>query len=344
MPFLMVRNDITKIHADAIVNPANNHLLKGSGTSEAIYQAAGEELLTQACLEIGYCELGKAVITKAFGLNASYVIHAVGPGWKGGFCHEKKHLYSAYTESLKLAKQYQCESIAFPLLSSGNYGYPKDKAVKVAISAISDFLLDHEMLIYLVLYDSDSLSISKKLFASIEEFIDDNYVEKKNEFIREEAVCYQRCECPESYLIGEEEKLVQSRQLRIPDFLLQKRTLESLVKNLDESFSQMLLRLIDERGLKDSDVYRRANVDRRHFSKIRNDKDYVPTKKTVIAFIIALELTMDEAIDLLKKAGFAFSNSSKFDVIIRFFIENKSYDIFEINEVLFTYEQPILGE
>src|SRR5574344_121203 len=333
MPFLMIRNDITKVKADVIVNPANKKLLEGSGTSKAIYSAAGEQNLIDACSKIGHCDLGKAVITSAFNLQSKYIIHAVCPKWIDGNHNEENMLYSTYFESMKLAVQYKCESIAFPLLSSGNYGYPKDQAMKVALSVISNFLLDHELLVYMVLYDNNSLNISKKLFTSIKEYIDDHYVEENDEqFVGEE----------DNIRISGRRDFEQCKSiLQAP---ITRRSLDSLMNNLDETFSEMLLRLIDERGLKDSTVYKKANINRKHFSKIRNDVDYCPTKKTVFAFIIALELSMDEAVDLLNKAGFAISNSSKFDIIISYFIHQKNYDLYEINEVLFKYEQPLLGE
>lgn len=375
MPFLLIRNDITKVQADALVNPANEELLEGSGTSRGIYLAAGEDQLAAACAKIGRCELGKAVITSGFELRAKYVIHAVGPVWIDGAHQEEELLYSAYISSMNLAREYQLESIAFPLLSSGNYGYPKDQAMKVAIRAISDFLLEYDMMVYLVLYDSSAVAISKKLFASVEEYIDDHYVAEKDEsidepdrrsgFVRREenyAEFVRRQNPPRSEqkepaghapvaaapmpsgAAGPlEEKTPQTKKKKLFS-RKEKRSLKNLMEHLDETFSQMLLRLIDERGLKDSAVYKKANIDRRHFSKIKNDINYAPNKKTVLAFAIAMELSLDETKDLLMRAGFAFSSSSKFDVIICFFIENREYDIFEINEVLFAYQQPLLGE
>ncbi len=343
MPLLMVRNDIVKMKADAIVNPANEDLLEGSGTSYAIYQAAGEELLTKSCKKLGRCKLGEAVVTKAFGLQAKYIIHAVAPEWMDGRNGEENVLYQTYTNALSLAARKKCESIAFPLLSSGNLRFPKDRAMKVAISAISDFLMKQEMLVYLVLYDKDSVSVSEKILGAIEEYIDDHYVEEHNDSLYIERLRESR-----EYRRRNSELEVCEKAMCAPQMAMasapSKRSLDNLMENLDETFSQMLLRLIDERDLKDSYVYKKANVDRRLFSKIRNNVNYAPTKKTVIAFAIALELSLDETIDLLSRAGYALSHSSKFDVIIQFFLENKSYDIFEINEVLFQYDQPILGE
>ncbi len=339
MPLLMVRNDIVNMQTDAIVNPANEKLLEGSGVSYAIFQAAGEELLTKACKKLGRCKLGEAVSTPGFNLSAKYIIHAVGPMWKDGCSNEETVLYQTYSNSLKLARKKKCESIAFPLLSSGNLGFPKDRATKVAISAISDFLMKYEMLVYLVLYDRESVSVSEKILGSVEAYIDDHYIEENEEVferdVRTGRIERLRMQCTEALPVECMQMAMQQPS---------KRSLDSLMENLDETFSQMLLRLIDERNLKDSYVYKKANVDRRLFSKIRNNVNYAPTKKTVIAFAIALELSLDETIDLLSRAGYALSHSSKFDVIIQFFLENKSYDIFEINEVLFQYDQPILGE
>ncbi len=360
MPFLMIRDDIVNVCVDAVVNPANENLLEGSGTSRAIYLAAGEEKLENACRRIGHCAPGRAVITKGFDLPAKYVIHAVGPLWMGGNHKEEEMLYSAYRESLMLARRHRLKSIAFPLLSAGSYHYPKEQALKTAVRAISDFLMEHEMLVYLVLYDRSAVSISRKLVDSIEEYIDDHYVEIKDEhlegdrgypdFNRDQSFVWR--ECKNEQLSGAERPeplpgaagMPLAGAARMPLAGAPKRSLEQLLAHMDETFSQMLLRLIDERGLKDSAVYRKANVDRRHFSKIRNDVNYAPNKKTVLAFAIALELSLDETKDLLNRAGFALSGSSRFDVIISFFIENHQYNIFEINEALFAYGQPLLGQ
>ena len=325
MPFLMIRNDITKVHADVIVNPANIKLLRGGGTSSAIYQAAGRKELEKACRQIGHCDVGSAVLTEAFQLPADYIVHAVGPVWHDNEQQDSGILYTTYISALKLADEKKAESIAFPLLSSGSYGFPKDIALKTAVHAISDFLMDHEMLVYLVIFDRESLDISRKLSRSIEEYIDDHYVEEMDE---DEGYCLNRTKRMASY-----------------EYCLAQPSLEDIMEQEadEETFSQMLLRLIDEKGLKDSTVYKKANIDRRHFSKIRNDIDYMPTKKTVFSFAIALELSIDETEELLMKAGYAISNCSKSDLVISYFIEKRKYNIFEINEVLFSYGQPVLG-
>lgn len=343
MPFLMIRNDLTKVNARAIVNPANKDLCIGTGTSEAVYIAAGIDKLTEACNAIGHCDLGKAVITDAFNLPAKYIIHAVGPKWIDGKHDEEKYLYSAYKESMLLAKKYNLDSIAFPLLSSGNYGYPKEQALNIAIKAIKDFLEDNEMLIYLVLYDKDSVSISKKLYSDIEEYIDDHYIDEERiwEYIPQEELfdlkAYHHLllhHVPIKKVITSVPPVAHAT-ISIPN-----RSLEDIISGKNETFTQMLFRLIDERQLKDPYVYKKANLSKEHFSKIRSGMN--PSKKTVFALAISLELSLDETTDLLMRAGFAFSVCSKFDIIVRYFIENGKYDIFEINAVLCEYNQPSL--
>lgn len=353
MPFLLMRNDITRVAADAIVNPANTRLREGSGTSRAIYLAAGEAQLERACEKIGYCEPGRAVITEGFGLPARYIIHAVGPVWQNGEKDEERILYSAYREAMKLAREWRLESLAFPLLSSGSYGYPKEHAFSVAVSAITDFLKENEMTVYLVLYDSGSLAVGRKLFDSVKEYIDEHYVagndgEYRGHFAEELGTggWEPPNQMPSLFQAGFRfpQAAVPAASYPAPAASRDRsRQLEDIMKHMGETFSQMLLRLIDERGLTDPQVYHKANIDRKLFSKIRTNRDYSPNKKTVMAFAVALELSPDEARDLLRTAGYTFSDSSRFDVIIRFFLEKGIYDIFEINEMLFYYEQPLLG-
>ena len=334
MPFLMIRNDITKVAADAIVNPANRNLLQGSGTSRAIYQAAGEQELTAACEAIGYCDLGKAVCTPAFGLPAKYIFHAVCPAWQGGVAGEAEQLASAYHSALELAVEHRCESVAFPLLSSGNYGYPKEQAFRIAVDIITQYVMEHDLTVYLVLYDRHSLAVSRKLFASVEEYINDHYVAHNDE----------------SYEFDRRRRLEEDAALPMMGAVpapaaapMAARSLEHLMDNLGESFTTRLLRLIDERGLKDSTVYKQANISRQHFSKIQCNRDYNPKKKTVLAFAVGLHLSEDETIDLLKSAGYAFSDGSKRDWIVRYCLEHKIYNINQVNTLLFEYDQEQLG-
>ena len=340
MPFLMIRNDITKVAADAIVNPANRNLLQGSGTSRAIYQAAGEQELTAACEAIGYCDLGKAVCTPAFGLPAKYIFHAVCPAWQGGLFGEAEQLAGAYHSALELAAEYQCESVAFPLLSSGNYGYPKEQAFRIAVDTITQYVMDHDLTVYLVLYDRHSLAVSRKLFTSVEEYIDDHYVAQNDESYEFDRW---RRESAERRRRLEEEAAPMLEAAAPPAAPMAARSLEHLMDNLGESFTTRLLRLIDERGLKDSTVYKQSNISRQHFSKIQCNRDYNPKKKTVLAFAVGLHLSEDETIDLLQSAGYAFSDGSKRDWIVRYCLEHKIYNINQVNTLLFEYDQEQLG-
>ena len=340
MPFLMIRNDITKVAADAIVNPANRNLLQGSGTSRAIYQAAGEQELTAACEAIGYCDLGKAVCTPAFRLPTKYIFHAVCPAWQGGLFGEAEQLAGAYHSALELAAEYQCESVAFPLLSSGNYGYPKEQAFRIAVDTITQYVMDHDLTVYLVLYDRHSLAVSRKLFTSVEEYIDDHYVAQNDESYEFDRW---RRESAERRRRLEEEAAPMLEAAAPPAAPMAARSLEHLMDNLGESFTTRLLRLIDERGLKDSTVYKQSNISRQHFSKIQCNRDYNPKKKTVLAFAVGLHLSEDETIDLLQSAGYAFSDGSKRDWIVRYCLEHKIYNINQVNTLLFEYDQEQLG-
>ncbi|MBP3937158.1 MAG: O-acetyl-ADP-ribose deacetylase [Clostridia bacterium] len=333
MPLEIVRNDITKMAVDAIVNAANESLLGGGGVDGAIHYAAGPALLAE-CKTLGGCKTGKAKITGGYDLPAKYVIHTVGPIYEDGKHGEKALLESCYRESLALAKAHNCETVAFPLISSGVYGYPKDQALKVAIDVIRDFLLENEMKVYIVIFDKASYKIGEKLFSDIAEYIDDHYVEERAVY-RRESVSIRR-------------SFRSARAPQVPDLceykaMMPAEDLDAKLKQIDESFSQMLLRKIDEKGMTDAECYKKANIDRKLFSKIRSDVNYKPSKPTAIAFAISLELSLNETEDMLKKAGFALSHSNKFDIIIEYFISNGNYNIFEINEALFAFDQSLLG-
>ena len=337
MPLEIVRNDITKMTVDAIVNAANESLLGGGGVDGAIHYAAGPKLLAE-CKTLGGCKTGKAKITGGYNLPAKYVIHTVGPIYEDGKHGEKALLESCYRESLALAKKHNCETMAFPLISSGVYGYPKDQALKVAIDVIGDFLLENEMKVYIVIFDKAAYKISEKLFSDIAEYIDDNYVDEHTDYRRERSRMNYPCQ---SVMIGSAQPeyldLCECKAMALED------DLDAKLKQIDESFSQMLLRKIDEKGMTDAECYKKANIDRKLFSKIRSDVHYKPSKPTAIAFAISLELSLDETEDMLKKAGFALSHSNKFDIIIEYFISKDNYNIFEINEALFAFDQSLLG-
>lgn len=344
MPIKIVRNDITKIECDAIVNAANSTLLGGGGVDGAIHKAAGRELLLE-CMTLGGCKVGQAKMTKGYNLPCKYVIHTVGPKWRGGNNGEKVLLESCYKESLKIAKENGFESVAFPLISSGVYGYPKDKALKVAVDIISGFLLENDMLVYIVVFDKASFQISEKLFNDIATYIDDKYASQFSDRAFEMRRIQENFE--ESVPLSDKCLLAETNILKtdesVPLCTTATFSLEEAVNCIDESFSEMLLRKIDEKGMSDSDCYKKANIDRKLFSKIRSNPHYKPSKTTAIAFAVALELSLDETKEMLMKAGFALSHSNKFDIIIEYFILHKNYNIFEINEALFAFDQSLLG-
>ncbi len=326
MPLHFIRNDITKMPVDAIVNAANESLLGGGGVDGCIHRAAGPELLAE-CRRLGGCRTGEAKLTGAYRLPCRYVIHTVGPVWRGGGHGEREQLVSCYRASLLLAQEHGCETVAFPLISSGNFGYPKDQALRVAVDTIGAFLLEHDMTVYLVIFDRRAYQISGKLFADIAEYIDDHYVEAHTDLGAERL---------RRGALHREMAAPMCAPMAAP-------ALDDLLEHLDAGFSETLLRLIDRSGKKDSEVYKKANVDRKLFSKIRNNSNYKPSKPTALAFAIALELDLAETKDLLARAGYALSASSKFDVIVEYFIRQRNYDIFAINEALFAFDQSLLG-
>ena len=335
MPLQIVRNDIAKMKVDAIVNAANSSLLGGGGVDGCIHRAAGPELLAE-CRTLRGCETGSAKITKGYRLPCKYVIHAVGPRWRDGKHGEREKLVSCYRTSLALAKEHGCETVAFPLISSGIYGYPKDQALKVAIDTISDFLLENDMTVYIVIFDRKAYQISEKLFSDIAAYIDDTYVDAHTDFIRSR---------PYSDSITDEDVRPTCRapSAAFPSVPRPLRSLNDRLRHLDAGFSETLLAHIDRSGKKDSEIYKRANVDRKLFSKIRSNPDYRPSKPTALAFAIALEMDLTETRDLIARACYALSRSSKFDVIIEYFISQRNYNIYEINEALFAFDQSLLG-
>lgn len=329
MPFFIVRRDITQMSVDAIVNAANNSLLGGGGVDGAIHKAAGPELARE-CAKLNGCETGYAKITKAYNLPCKYVIHTVGPVWKGGNCGEEVLLKSCYEKSFILAKENGVESIAFPLISSGIYGYPKDDAFRIATDTIKNFLAENDMDVYLVIFGGQSFNLSTQL-GKIQEYITDNYIEPK--------LCAV-CEYRPHPSIDKKDSL---HELCDVNYELMYNQLNNELNNLDESFSEMLFRLIDEKGITDVECYRKANIDRKVFSKIRTMRAYKPSKTTAIAFALALELPFDEAEELIEAAGYSLTHNNIFDIIVEYFITNKKYDVFEINEILFKFDQKLLG-
>ncbi|MBQ7670126.1 MAG: macro domain-containing protein, partial [Clostridia bacterium] len=299
---------------------------------------------------LGGCKTGDAKITKGYKLPAKFVIHTVGPRWRDGTHGEESLLRSCYHNSLELAKENGCESVAFPLISSGVYGYPKDQALKVAVDEITAFLLKEDMLVYIVIYDKSAYQIGEKLFNDIATYIDDKYVDEHFEFNyrrrSEDLDAWagdQESAVLSDTFIGETQILSSMPAPQATFAQAKKTSLDDALKQIDESFSEMLLRKIDEKGMTDAECYKKANIDRKLFSKIRSDRLYKPSKTTALAFAIALELPLTETKDMLMKAGFALSHSNKFDIIIEYFINNGNYNVFEINEALFAFDQALLG-
>ena len=368
MPLKIIRNDITKVRADTIVNSANPKPVYGSGCDSAVYEAAGVEELLAERRKIGVMERGSAAATPAFALDAKYIIHTVGPFWKDGRSGEFETLEKCYRNSLMLAAELGCGSVAFPLIATGVYGFPKDKAIGIAVSVISAFLLENDMTVTLVVFDPKSFELSGKLFSGIREYISDREAKNRlsaeysfrgtagaarrqradirvkygmaahsamEEGIAEEASLYSAAEA-DAALCGAPAALYSSAGKK-------KRSLEDVVSQVGETFQERLLRLIDERGMTEVETYTKANLDRKLFYKIRHNPDYQPKKKTALAFAVALQLNLDETKDLISRAGYALSPSSRFDLVMEYFIENGEYDIYEINLVLFDMDLPLLG-
>ena len=324
MPVRIVCNDIAKMHADAIVNAANAQLSVGGGVCGALHAAAGPGLW-QECMSLHGCETGQVKVTGGYNLHCKYVIHAVGPVWQGGNRGEKELLASCYRQALAKAQELGCRSIVFPILSSGIYGYPKAEALQVAMEEIGAFLMAHEMQVDLVVYSRESVEIESRLFADIRRHIDDHYVAAHPDVRR----------IPEPPLMMKSVACMPE-PCAAPG-------LEDALLYLDESFSQAVLRLIGEKGMTNAQCYKKAQIDRKLFSKIRSDVHYRPKKTTALALAVALELSLDETKALLQKAGLAISHSDVFDVIVEYFIRQEMYDIFVINEALFLHDQPMLG-
>ena len=360
MPFQIIRNDITKVRADAIVNTANPKPCIGRGTDSAIYAAAGEDQLLAERKRIGEIAPGDAASTAAFALDAKYIIHTVGPAWVDGHHGEREILHSCYEKSLALAAELECESIAFPMIACGVYGFPKDEALNIALAEIGKFLLTHEMKVILVVFDRKSMELSEELVGGIEQYIDDHsaLLIREEEYGGDFAANIRRREMlrrqevsqilfHETAINTEETEIEEvsdelSQIAGLPDAV--GKSLDEVLDGAGETFQQRLFKLIDASGMDDVTVYKKANIDRKVFSRIRCKADYKPKKKTAVAFAVALELDLPTTLDLLARAEIAFSPSNRFDLIVTYFITNRIYDIFEINAALFKYGQPILGE
>ncbi len=383
MPLILIRKDITVLEVDAIVNAANESLLGGGGVDGAIHAAAGPEL-KEECRKLGGCRPGEAKLTRGYRLKAKYVIHTVGPRWQGGGSGEEAVLRACYRNSLALARDKGCETVAFPLISSGVFGYPKAEALAVAEEEIRSFLREEEMTVYLALFGhgpwsrdqypeleallrpAASPDAAQAAFGAAAQAAPASAAKERRGLgpFRRKTASEKLPGSPagrpspkepeelweEAPAFSEAEALPRPinapKPLAFPDAMAgaaADESLEEALAALDESFSRMLLRKITEKGMTDAQCYKKANIDRKLFSKIRSDERYRPSKPTALAFAVALELALPETRELLMKAGFALSRSSKFDVIVEYYIRRGQYDIDRINEALFAFDQPLLG-
>ena len=337
MPLYLKKGDITYMRCDAIVNATDTALSGGGGVDRMIHEAAGFDLSLE-CMKIGHCGVGQAVITKGYDLNAKYVIHTVGPTWSDGNPIEQSLLKSCYKNALMLALEYGCETVAFPLISAGTFGFPEDDAMRIAKESIEAFLGGHDMTVYLVAYRSHTYNMGAKLFSEVSRFVERNFPDDG---------FFECAGMPEPEYYCESVALPKARAKRTraaaPGATPKGSGLDDLLRQVDESFAEMLARKIEERGMSNAECYNKANATKSVFSKIKNNPGYKPTKPTVAGFVLALGLSLDEAKEMLGKAGYSLSRSSKFDIILEWFITNKIYNIFDINEVLLEYDQQLIG-
>ena len=360
MPLKIVRNDITKMQVDAIVNTANSKPLYSTGVDTAVYEAAGAEELLAARKEIGFLEEGAVAITPGFRLPAKYIIHAVSPCYRGGENREEELLRSCYRRSLALAQENECKSIAFPLISTGNLGYPKEEGLRIAVDEINAFLLKYDMLVYVVVFDAEATRLGQKLYPDLDEYIDRNYVAEKmeTEYKRKGASLFgrltlrrdadrsesrsadwsvsrsvDRCENQSAWQVGAgvcEENADYDEDL----WEEHESALNERMKHLSDTFQQYLLYLIGQKGLTNAEVYNRAFVTKQLFSKIKLNKEYHPDKATAMRLCIGAKLSLDETKDLLARAGYALSPCDRRDVIFSYFIERGVYDMIDIDIAL----------
>lgn len=350
MPFEIVRNDITNMAVDAIVNTANPRPVIGYGADAGIHQKAGPKLL-EARKAIGNIPVGHVAITPGFDLPAKFVIHAVGPVWQSGDHGEAELLRACYTRSLALAKAHGCDSIAFPLMSAGNHGFPKPLALQIAVSAISEFLMESDMQIYLVVFSRSAFQLSEKLFRDVSSFIDERYIRETN--LKQYGVP-DKCSVRGSQQAQILREQKRRRRVEAEDMICESammpsaplpspQDLDHFLQMKDAGFVETLLELIQKSGHKNSTVYKRANISKQHFSKLINNPNATITKPVAVAFALALELDLAQTQELIKRAGYTLTNSSVFDLIIQYHIENKKYNVVEINVVLYEFDQTLLG-
>ncbi len=334
MPFKIVRNDIIKMNTEAIVNTANDHATVGTGCDYAVYMAAGyEELLKYRKEKIGFVPEGEAFITPGFKLQAKYIIHAVSPLYMGGDQGEEGKLRSCYRKSLQIAKEHNIKSISFPLISTGGFGYPKEEGMRIAVDEIHAFLLENEMQIYLVVFDSKATMLGEKIYPDLKAYIDHNYVKKKRKEEYGDAYYSIFKISEKSAMPIEQASMDDIDESEENSYFEEKHEskLEERMKHISDTFSQYLMYLIQDKNMENAEVYKRAIVDKKIFSKIKNNVDYHPQKLTALCLCVGAKLNLDESKDLLARAGYALSPCDKTDIIFSYFIENKIYDMIELD-------------
>lgn len=350
MPFKIVRNDITKMNVDAIVNPANPQPMYGAGIDCAVYRAAGEDELLAARRKIGPIANGRSAVTSGYRLPAKYIIHTVGTAWRGGHDGEEEVIRSCYRTVFECAVQLGAESLALPLLASGSYGFPKGIALKIALSEIQTFLTEHETEVSLVVFDEKAFSLSGELYGDIDSYIDANYVEtvqyeeysSREPDIRGGRRCKARSEMSAPLCMNAKTD-VAAEPCVSPEKAKSKRTLEDAIRNLDKTFMELVFTFADQKGITDVELQKRANLDKRTYSKLKCGTTKKPSQTTALALAIGLELNLDETKDLLSRAGLALSPCSRLDLIVEYFIEREIYNIYDINVALFEHGEPLLG-
>lgn len=344
MPLVLTRDDVSRVDAEAVVNAANEHLSVGGGVCGAIFEAAGRRELESACKQLGGCPTGSAVVTPGFGLKARWIIHAVGPIWRGGSWGEDALLRSAYRSALECARELGVRSVALPLISAGIFGFPIDRALAIATSEISAFLdRVQDVEVRLVVFDRAAFAACLADYGEVAACVDEEYVGARRGRDRMGDLRLSMPACGAAADVISDDAAPGGSCFGPARPIVDERELKDLLVHLDTSFSQAVLSLIDERGLTDAAVYKKANLSRQVFSKLRKDDGYRPAKPTAVALAIALELDMDQTRELLQRAGYALSTASTFDAIVRYYIERHSYDIVAINQMLFAFDQPLLG-
>lgn len=361
MALTIVRNDIVRMDVDAIVNSTNVRLISGGhGVDAGIHHAAGPEL-AKALREIGACPVGSAVITDAYNISTCrYIIHTVGPLYRDGQHGEELLLQSSYRSVLQLARDYRCQSVAIPLLCTGAYGYPKSEGYRIATSVVREFLFslpeDEDMMVYLVLFDRESVAVGEKIDADVDACISDEYREEKKRFLQSVRRERNAREFSAAPPCAEPEELPCAASRPAPKAARTRPGLAGMVGSVigagkrkqdyaeqDLSFAQMCEWWCEQKGISKKEFYICANINKSMFWNMKHHPEQIPKKTNVLACAIGLRLDYSETQDLLMRAGMTLSKYYALDAVVESYIRSSSYDIYEINEALFDRDLPLLG-